>query len=481
MTDDPGVGGATDPTTFVVQSNNVSGNMTVSGTYTIGSMVAYTVTLSNSGTATQADNAGNEFSDVLPAGLTLVSANASSGTAVTAGNTATWNGSLASLGGSVTITINATVNAGTQGTTISNQGTVSYDADGNGSNESTAMTDDPAVGGATDPTAFVVQSASVSGSMTVGGSFSTGNTVTYTVVLSNSGSAATLDNAGNEFTDLLPAALALVSANASAGTAVANTGTGTVSWNGSIPAGGSVTMTITATVNSGAASGTVVSNQGTVSVDTDLNGTNETAVSTDDPAVGGANDPTVFTVNGVAVSATKVVSGSFVRGGTVSYTIVLSNAGNAATADNPGNEFTDVLPASLILVSATASSGTAVASVGTNTVTWNGSIPASGSVTIMITATIDSSIPAGNTVQVINQGSFAYDADLNGTNESTGVTNDPAAVGGTPGSNATGFQLAAAVVPLPAAIPTVSELALLLMGLGLLAMAWMRERRGSRV
>ena len=66
-------------------------------------------------------------------------------------------------------------------------------------------------------------------------------------------------------------------------------------------------------------------------------------------------------------------------GGTVTYTVTLTNTGPGAQGDNPGNEFTDVLPAHLALVSATATSGTAVANVGTNTVTWNGSIPAGGS------------------------------------------------------------------------------------------------------
>ena len=67
----------------------------------------------------------------------------------------TWNGSIAPAG-SVTITINATINAGTGGTTISNQGTISYDADFNGSNESSTVTDDPGVAGSNNPTSFLV-------------------------------------------------------------------------------------------------------------------------------------------------------------------------------------------------------------------------------------------------------------------------------------------------------------------------------------
>src|SRR4051812_49888495 len=41
----------------------------------------YTTLFRSSGTGTQQDNPGNEFTDVLPAGLTLVSATATSGAA----------------------------------------------------------------------------------------------------------------------------------------------------------------------------------------------------------------------------------------------------------------------------------------------------------------------------------------------------------------------------------------------------------------
>jgi hypothetical protein len=53
----------------------------------------------------------------------------------------------------VTITIQATIATGLpSGTVISNQAALFYDADGNGTNESTAVTDDPSVRGADDPT-----------------------------------------------------------------------------------------------------------------------------------------------------------------------------------------------------------------------------------------------------------------------------------------------------------------------------------------
>jgi uncharacterized repeat protein (TIGR01451 family) len=136
------------------------------------------------------------------------------------------------------------------------------------------------------------------------------------------------------------------------------------------------------------------------------------------------------------VTGTKTVSGQFVPGGSVTYTIVLSNAGNAAQGDNPGNEFTDVLPAPLQLFSATASSGTAVATLATNTVGWNGSIAAGASVTITIVATIPANAVPGT--MVTNIGSIATDADNNGSNETTRSTDDPA----TPaGGDGTGFAI----------------------------------------
>jgi hypothetical protein len=96
--------------------------------------------------------------------------------------------------------------------------------------------------------------------------------------------------------------------------------------------------------------------------------------------------------------------------------------------------------------------------VGTNTVTWNGSIPASGSVTITISATI---LPAAAGTTVSNQGTIAFDADGNGTNEATAQTDDPGAAGA---ANPTTFQAAAAVA---SEIPTLSPLAMLLVALAL--------------
>ncbi len=315
-----------------------------------------------------------------------------------------------------------------------------------------------------------VAATTVTGTKTVSGTFSPGGTVTYTVTLTNNGPLNQADNAGNEFTDVLPPSLTLVSATASSGTPVATVGTNTVTWNGAIAASGSVTITITATVNAGA-SGTI-SNQGAISYDTDGNGTNDGSGVTDDPGTPAANDPTSFGVTaGAAVTGTKTETGTPAEGSNITYTVVLTNNGSAAQGDNPGNEFTDVLPSTLTLVSATASSGAAVANVGTNTVTWNGAIPVSGSVTITITATVKAGA-AGQTIS--NQGTFSYDSNADGTNDASGVTDNPATPAAGDPTVVTGQG---PIVP----IPTLSELGLAILCLALTGAALFLLRRRRTV
>jgi uncharacterized repeat protein (TIGR01451 family) len=260
---------------------SVTGAKSVSGATAPGSLVTYTIVLTNTGSVTQADNPGHEFTDVLPSEVTLLDESATGGIVTDDGsNTVNWDGSIPGDSGSVTITIHATVNSAPPGTVISNQGTIHFDADNNGTNESTALTDDPSVGGATDPTRFTVGSPSlISGSKSVSGSMSPGSTVNYLIVLSNSKSTDQFDNPGNEFTDVLPADLTLVSADASGGIATANTGSNTVTWNGSVPGNDSITISVTATIKAGT-EGHTVSNQGSIAYDADGNGTNEASAVT---------------------------------------------------------------------------------------------------------------------------------------------------------------------------------------------------------
>ena len=135
-----------------------------------------------------------------------------------------------------------------------------------------------------------------------GGNLAPGGTVVYTVTLTNSGTGATFDEPGDEFADTLPATLTPTSAAASLGT-VTITGN-TVHWNGGVPAGGSVVITIDAAISGAAVSQSIISNQGMASYDATRSGSNQTAILTDDPARGG---PTQFLVGG-AIAAVPALS-----------------------------------------------------------------------------------------------------------------------------------------------------------------------------
>jgi uncharacterized repeat protein (TIGR01451 family) len=173
--------------------------------------------------------------------------------------------------------------------------------------------------------------AAVSGTKTASGTFAQNGNVTYTIVLTNNGSATQADNTGPEFTDVLPSQLSLVSASATSGTAVATTGTNTVTWDGSIPLlGGSVTITIQATVKP-TSGGLTASNQGNIAFDGDGNGTNEAAAVTDDPATETANDPTVINIAcpTITVSPASLPGGTF--GSAYSQTLTASGGNGAYT------------------------------------------------------------------------------------------------------------------------------------------------------
>ncbi len=129
--------------------------------------------------------------------------------------------------------------------------------------------------------------------------------------------------------------------------------------------------------------------------------------------------------------------GEFVVNGGVTYTITLANAGPSPQPDNPGHELADILPVSLALVSADATTGAVVADLPFNAVTWDGSLPSGGWVTVTIHATIRPRVALGATIA--NQATVCYDADGSGTNEATALTDDP----GKPGANdPTGFVVA---------------------------------------
>jgi len=284
-----------------------------------------------------------------------------------------------------------------------------------------------------------------------------GGTLTYSIVVGNAGPSAVT---GAGVNDTFPSdCVAPTWTCAGTGGAVCPaSGSGTIAANVDVPSGGVATFTATCPIGAGAANGTVVSNTATVAAP---GGTTDPT-----PANNSATDTTtvVAAAAGANVTATKSASGNFVEGGSITYTIVLVNSGGAQ-ADNPGDELVDGLPPQLGVTSAVATSGTAVANISTNTVTWNGAISSGGSVTITIAA----SILPGATGTISNQATVAYDGDGNGTNEASAVSDDPALPGG---ADPTSFVVAGAATV--ASVPTLVPVGLMLLVLGLMTMALRR-------
>ncbi len=237
---------------------------------------------------------------------------------------------------------------------------------------------------------------------------------------------------------------------------------GTLSCSSPSLAVGSATFTLTVQVASSIAGGSVLSNTASASS------------TTADPAPGDESATATSTVLSPAgVSATKSVATAGTPGSPVTYTVVLTNAGPAGQGDNPGAEFTDTLPAELELVGATASTGTVATDTVNGVVTWDGSIPAGGTVTIVIDATLPFGVTAGTTIA--NQGLIAFDADGNGTNESNALTDDPGAGGA---ADPTTFVVGATVSVVE--IPALGGRGFAALALTLAGMALLRLRRFRR-
>jgi uncharacterized repeat protein (TIGR01451 family) len=403
----PGNGSATTTTTVAAGSADLQVSKTAAPDPVAPSgNLTYTITVDNIGPS---NAAGAALSDTLPGGTTFVSLAAPGGWSCTTpavGATGTVNCSNPSMAvaGEV-FTLVVQVGPGVApGTVISNTATV------------TSTTSDPLPGNESATAMATVGAGSADLSITKTAApepVTAGANLTYTITASNAGPSNASSAA---LTDVLPTGTTFVSLASPGGwscTTPAVGATGAVSCSNASMAIASEVFTLVVQVDSGAAGGTVLSNTATI------------ASATTDPNPGNESATANSTVSApAAISGTKSAAGNLVPGGSVTYTIVLSNAAVTGQGDNPGDEFVDVLPAGLTLVSATASSGTAVASIGTNTVTWNGSIAGNSSVTITIDANIDSNVIGGSTIT--NQGTINFDADGNGSNESTTLTDNPA-------------------------------------------------------
>ena len=240
-----------------------------------GDPVLFTLQVSNEGPETAFDA---EVTDLLPPGLGSSSWTCTAGGGAECG-ASSGAGDIAETvtlppGSSLVYALQATVTR-SPCNTVTNSATVSaggftFDPDGSDNTSSSTVLVTPA--GGTCASKTVTPNVQVEG----GG-------IVYTIQIHHGG-PGTLGGPGPEFEDTVPAELTVVTATADRGTAsfVGNT----VRWDGTLQAGESVTVSITATVDPQTL-GTEICNQGVV-----IPG--QTA--TDDPRVPGSQDPTCFFV-----------------------------------------------------------------------------------------------------------------------------------------------------------------------------------------
>ena len=342
----------------------------------LGDEVAWTIVVTNEGPDT-AINAS--VSDVLPDGLSFVSANATAGSYDE--TTGIWQiGDLAN-GASVTLEIVTTVET-TEA--ITNIATVTSETpDEDPTNNTDEDTTDPVAADLAVDKSVNVEAPNL------------GDEVTWTIVVTNEGPDTAVDA---KVSDLLPAGLSFVSASATAGSYDETTGVWQI---GDLANGASVTLEILTTVETTEA----ITNIATVTSETpDEDPTNNTDEDTTDPV---AADLAVD--KSVNVEAPNL-------GDEITWTIVVTNEGPDTAVDA---KVSDLLPAGLSFVSASASVG----SYDETTGTWQiGDLANGASVTLEIVTTVETTDGITNIATVTSE-----TPDEDPTNNTDEDTTDPVA------------------------------------------------------
>lgn len=390
---------AQDPTTIgagpdLTISKNHSGN------FTQGQQGAtYSLVARNSGLAPTTGIV--TITDVVPTGLTPVSASGTGWTCNVAGQDLTCTRSDALAAGAsyppIALIVNVANNAPAS---VTNPVTVSGGGDVNPNNNS-----------ANDPTAITPQ-PDLTISKSHSGNFIQGQSgATYSLLVSNIGTGATIGTV--TVVDTIPAGLTPVSAN----------GTG---WICNSPAGQSVTcsradvlagsnsyppITLTVNVANNAPASSI--NSVTVSGGGDINPTNNTA--SDPTTVGGGPDLTI----------SKNHTGNFAQGQEgANYTITVSNVGQNATVGSAS--INDTVPAGLTPTAASGTgwsctvAGQSVSCLRSDALSVNASYPP---ITITVNVAINAAASVINTVTV--SGGNDVNPNNNSASDPTTITPQP--------------------------------------------------------
>jgi len=385
---------ASDP--VVVAAPDLTIAKSATSALTVGSNATYALTVSNvSSTATTGTIT---VSDILPAGLTYVSATGTGWSCAHAAGTVSCTNAGPLAGGASLPSITLTVAVSAPALpSVSNTGTVSTPGDVNAANNSaTAIT-------AVSPTPIVDLAIAKSHA----GTPVVGATQVFSLQVTNVGTAST--TGGITVTDNLPAGLTFVSGTAPGWVCSAVGQTVSCTSAGVMAPGASVTIALTVTV--GAAAAPSVTNTATVATAGDANAANDTA---SDPLSVVAPDLTIA----------KAATGAFVVGSNASYTLDVSNVGTGSTTG--AITVTDGIPSGLTFVSASGTGWSCAFAAGSVSCTTPGPVAAGASLpTITLTVTVG----AGAQPSVVNTASVATPNDINAGNNSASVTTP---VGATP-------------------------------------------------
>ena len=338
------------------------------GTATPGSVVHYTVTVTNSGQTTYT---GATFTDPLSGLLDDASYNgdaaATAGAVAYASPALTWTGNLA-VGATATVTFSVTVNNPDAGDKILASTITS----------ATAGSNCPA--GGTDARCSVTVVVLVPG-LTIAASAGSGTTapgsvVRYTVTVTNSGQTA---YTGAVFTDPLAGVLddAVYDGDAAATAGTVSFASPALTWTGNLAPGAVATVTFSVTVNNPDTGDDILSS----TVTSATGGSNCAAGSTDARCSVSVPVAVLTIVNTSGVATTT--PGSVVR-----FTSTFTNAGQVAyTGITVASNITDVLDDATPNGDQTATSGTLTLTA--TGISWTGSIPVGGSVTVTGTVTVN--------------------------------------------------------------------------------------------
>jgi uncharacterized repeat protein (TIGR01451 family) len=350
---------------------------------TVGQTLTYTVNVSNNGPS---NATGVVLSDVLPAGVSLVSAQPGQGSCAGTVPVSCSLGTLA-VGGNASVVIQAIPNA--PGSLTDTASVTSGVPDPNPVNNNASVTVD-AVAVPTPEADLALTLAADPDPVTVG------QTLTYTLNVSNNGPS---DATGVVLSDTLPAGVSLISAHPSQGSCA---GSAPVSCSlGTLPVGGNATVLIQVIPN------TAGSLTDTASVTSNVNDPN---TANNDAAV----TVTAINVPGEADLALTLVADPdpVEEGQILTYYLDVVNNG---PSDAIGVTLSNALPAGVSLISAEPGQGSCG---GTTAISCSlGTVPAGGDVLIVIQVTADT---PGSLTDTASVSSSVHDPDT--SNNGAAVT-----------------------------------------------------------